>query len=296
MKKLVLALCLLFAFFMFGCKKSDLNNDEIDALNALNECCIVYQEGDNENSVTKNITFALPSNLKVKCDIKISDENLISKEGFVVRGEEDKAVSVTFVVSLNDAKYEKTFNLTIIKLENSGDNGGSGNGDDGGNGSGGQETENGQLASADFTGLEKGATPIIDGWTLDVSNKGAYDTGWLSFRNNKESVETSIFSKQTSVSVNFIYYMNNIGTSGNKSSKIKFSALNENGDVVDEWLSDELNFLNEGEKSANTSYAKTLSANLIGEDIVKVKVEFVKDGGGNIGFSTITVSVNEQHE
>ena len=304
MKKLIFGLCLILTFFICGCQKSDFSKDEIEVLNALNECRIFYQDDDDENNVTKNVSFSLSSNQKVKCDIEVSDENLISKEGRVTRSEEDKIVIIKFIVSLNEVKYEKSFNLTVKKIE---DNSGSGESENGngegekenGQGEGGdsgnnQNQENGELASASFTGLEKGATPIIDGWTLNVSNKGAYDTGWLSLRNDKENIETPTFSKQTSVVVKFVYYMNNIGTTGNKSSKIKFSALNEEDQVVAEWISGELNFLNDGEKSGNTKYAKTLETNLDGEDIVKVKIEFVKDGGGNIGFSTITVNTNEQ--
>ena len=308
MKKLIIALCLFFAFFMLGCKKSDLNNDEIEVLNALNECRIFYQDIDNENSVTKDISFSTPSNSNVKCDIEISDENVVSKAGRINRSNEDKKVNVTFVVYLNDAKYEKTFNLTIIKSEDSASGEENGNGEDNGNnnsgtedngegGEGGennQEEDDGILASADFTGLEKGATPIIDGWTLNVNKKGAYDTGWLSLRNDGEYVISSTFAcKEEAIIVSFKYYMNNIGSTGSSSSKIKFEALDKDDNVVDEFLIPELNQLASVETSGNTKYAKTLNVMMKAEGVVKVKITFVKDGGGNIGFGSIIIEAKK---
>ena len=285
MKKLTIFILFVLSLFLFACKKSDLNDDEVKALNALNKCSIMYQDGDNELSVTKNIIFSKPSD--VDCEIEISNETVIAKNGIVTRQLEDVNVDIKFIVSVNDQKFEKTLKLTVKKLENSqGGGGNSGGGDDP---SGGQ-SENGVLSQADFTGLEQGATPIIKGWTLNVSNKGAYNTGWLSFRNDGEYIVSDVLNCNTgNIKVEFTYYMNNIGKTGNSSSKIKISVLNKDDQEIDFYLSDELNQLGEGEVSGNINYAKTLSTMLSGKGEIKIKVEFVKDGGGNIGFGSVVV-------
>lgn len=285
MKKLTIFILFVLSLFLFACKKSDLNDDEVKALNALDKCSIMYQGDDNELSVTKNIIFSKPSD--IDCEIEISNETVIAKNGIVTRQLEDVNVDIKFIVSVNDQKFEKTFKVTVKKLENSqGGGGNSGGGDDP---SGGQ-SENGVLSQADFTGLEQGATPIIKGWTLNVSNKGAYNTGWLSFRNDGEYIVSDVLNCNTgNIKVDFTYYMNNIGKTGNSSSKIKISVLNKDDQEIDFYLSDELNQLGEGEVSGNINYAKTLSTMLSGKGEIKIKVEFVKDGGGNIGFGSVVV-------
>ena len=288
MKKLIIIALFLLSLFLFGCKKNDLNKDEVDALNALDKCKILYQEGDSEANVTKNVVFTKPDN--ADCVIEISDENVISKQGIVKRQSEDKVVDVKFIVNLNGQTFEKTFKLTVKKIENN--NSGIGDINPGGN-SGSEHTgSQDTLSEATFTGLEAGATPIVEGWTLNVSTKGAYNTGWLSFRNNGEYILSDVLKSKTgNVKVSFTYYMNNIGKTGNSSSKIKISILDKDNNTIDEYLSNELNQLGEGEVSGNINYAKTLAVFLeasIAE--FKVKVEFVKDGGGNIGFGSVAVS------
>ena len=92
MRKLIIFGLFFLSLFLFGCKKNDLNKDEVDALNALDKCKILYQEGDSEANVTKNVVFAKPNN--ADCVIEISDENVISKQGIVKRQSEDKIVDV----------------------------------------------------------------------------------------------------------------------------------------------------------------------------------------------------------
>ena len=131
----------------------------------------------------------------------------------------------------------------------------------------------------------------MEGWTLNVSTKGAYSTGWLSFRNNEEYIISDVLESKTgNIMVDFTYYMNNIGKTGNSSSKIRFSLLDKDNNIIDEYLSNELNQLGEGEVSGNINYAKTLKVMLSGtKSEFKVKIEFVKDGGGNIGFGSVAV-------
>ena len=282
MKKLVICVLFILSLFLLACKNEDLNNDEVDALNALNNCRILYQDGDSESSVTKNITLSKPGD--VKCEIEISNESVISKDGVVTRQADDVSVDVKFIVTVNEEKFEKTFKLTVKKVEN---NNQGNTGDTGDTGNTGEE--GGVLSEADFTGLQQGATPIIEGWTLSVSTKGAYNTGWLSFRNDKENIVSDVLEAKGAIKVTFKYYMNNIGKNGNSSSKIKISVLDKDGKVLDEYLSNELNQLGEGEVSGNTNYAKTITAIFSAKGDIKVKVEFVKDGGGNIGFGYVSV-------
>ena len=287
MRKLIIFGLFFLSLFLFGCKKNDLNKDEVDALNALDKCKILFQDGDSEANVTKNVVFAKPNN--DDCVIEISDENVISKQGIVKRQSEDKIVDVKFTVSLNGQTFEKTFKLTVKKIEN--DNSGIGDNNPEGN-SGGEKTgSQDTLSEATFTGLEAGATPIVEGWTLNVSTKGAYSTGWLSFRNNEEYIISDVLESKTgNIMVDFTYYMNNIGKTGNSSSKIRFILLDKDNNIIDEYLSNELNQLGEGEVSGNINYAKTLKVMLSGtKSEFKVKIEFVKDGGGNIGFGSVAV-------
>ena len=288
MRKLIIFGLFFLSLFLFGCKKNDLNKDEVDALNALDKCKILYQEGDSEANVTKNVVFAKPNN--ADCVIEISDENVISKQGIVKRQSEDKIIDVKFTVSLNGQTFEKTFKLTVKKMEK--DNSGIGDNNPGGNTGSEHTGSEVALSEATFTGLEAGATPIVEGWTLNVSTKGAYSTGWLSFRNDGEYIISDILESKTgNVRVSFTYYMNNIGKTGSSSSKIKISILDKDNNIIDEYLSNELNQLGEGEVSGNINYAKTLAV-LLGTSKAefKVKVEFVKDGGGNIGFGSVAVS------
>ena len=279
MKRLFkLLLVVLFVTFAFGCKNNnveDVSEDEKKVLEVIDKCKIIYGSGDSENSVTQNIGFNVPSSTGVNFKWQSSNLDVIKNNGEVTRQDEDVNVIITVTGTLNIASYNKSFNITVkAKIEEEIDKP--------------QPLEGDCLANADFTGLEKGATPIIDGWTLSVTTKGAYDTGWLSMRNTDEYVITSAFDPQTSVIVSFTYYLQNYGTTKGTSSKIKFIGLNASGSEVSSVLSDELN-VKDG-VLGSIDGAKTITATITGENIVKVKVQFVKDGGGNIGFSNIKIS------
>ncbi len=118
------------------------------------------------------------------------------------------------------------------------------------------------------------------GWNGEVS--GLYNSGWQSFRKNNKYVICDQFEAQTSVDVSMTLYLNN---TGNGSSKIKFEALDAQGNVVDTVTSDDLNGLTVG-----VANATTIKATLKGEGIVQVRVTMVKESGGNIAFSTITIN------
>ena len=139
------------------------------------------------------------------------------------------------------------------------------------------------LVVGTFTDLASNDKTAPEGWTLNVKS-GAYGTGWQSFRNNDEYVKTAAFAAQTEVKVFFKYYLNNLQSAEGKSSKVKIEALNAEDAVVATYTSDELNA-----GAVGTDNAKTISATLTGEGIVSVKITFIKNGGGNIGFSSVIV-------
>ena len=139
------------------------------------------------------------------------------------------------------------------------------------------------LTSANFAGKAKDENVSVDGWTLNAS-KGCYDAvGGVfhsSFRKDKESVTSNTFKAQNSVDVTFHWYLNNQGTG---SSKLKFEGLDASGKVVATYTSEELN-------GATVQQPADMKVTLTGEGIVQVKITFVKSRGGNIGFSTVTIT------
>ncbi len=187
----------------------------------------------------------------------------ITAEGAVtvVRGETDVTVTVSYVVTKGTATSEgHTADITVTAKPS--------------------DTPTVINITGDFMVSTSGDKTAPEGWSLSVG-KGAYGTGWQSFRSNGEYAKSPMFGEQTSVDVSFTYYLNNTGSG---SSKIKFEALDGNGKVVVTVTSDELNAGETGEANA-----KTINATLAGSGITQVKVSFVKASGGNIAFSTITI-------
>ena len=283
---LLVILLIIFSFILFGCKKdeNDINKDEEAILKVIDECKIVYSSEDSSNSIKENITFIDASDTDVTFTWSSSNEDVITKEGIVTRQDKDTDVVITVTALLNDASFSKSFNLKVIAKEkenntSGGDNNQNSNPDN-------NENEN-VIVSAKFDEQIKGNTPIIEGWDLHVAKKGAYDTGWTSFRDNGEYVISAKFEEINSVEVKFVYYLNNVSTNGNKSSKIEFQALDKDGNVLTTYLSNELN--DEQTRSSSKS-PKVIKARLDAENIVSIKVLFKKDGGGNIGFSLIEIS------
>ena len=126
---------------------------------------------------------------------------------------------MTIIVSLNDKSFQKSFNLKVKALEKEEDH----NPKD--DESGENQDVDSLIVSAKFDGQVKGNTPIIDGWDLHAAKKGAYDTGWTSFRDNGEYVISAKFDEIDSVNVRFVYYLNNVSTSGNKSHATTLNKL-----------------------------------------------------------------------
>lgn len=147
--------------------------------------------------------------------------------------------------------------------------------------------------TGDFSTDTKQGSPVtVKGWLNNSAGKGTYDklSGedkfYSSFRKNGESVTSCSFEAQTSVDVTIHWYLNN---TGNGSSKLKFEALDVDGKVVATVTSEELN-------GSTTQKPADLAVTLKGEGIVKIRVTMVKSGGGNIGFSTITIATSKTTE
>ena len=145
--------------------------------------------------------------------------------------------------------------------------------------------EESQLINSSFVKTTNNDTTLPDEWEGTVG--GSYSSPYYqSFRNNNEYIVLKdAFDFPYSFKVSVTYYLNNVGNSGNQSSKLRFIALDSNDDEICSVLSEELNFSPSG-----SSNVRTVSVKLNGDDIKKIKIVFVKDGGGNIAFSTVTVN------
>ena len=263
-KIIKILIIIIFSRFLISCKNK-ISKDEEEVLKLLDECKVITEDKD---SVTCDVLFYSPESDKVTFVWKVDKENVVTKEGAVTRQENDEDVKVTVTASYKDISFSKTFTLKVLKKEKM------------------VNTGEDVMISGKFDNVQTGDKPIIEGWDVSSAKKGAYDTGWTSFRTDGEYVTTALFSSIDKIDVKFIYYLNNVSTNGNKSSKIKIMALDERDNVVDFFLSSELN--DEMIRSSSTN-PKEIMCTLEGNGIVKVKVLFVKDGGGNIGFSLIEV-------
>ncbi len=127
-------------------------------------------------------------------------------------------------------------------------------------------------------------TSAPTGWKASFG--GVYSaTNYQSFRKAGQYVQLTQFEGQDEVKVTFNFYLNNFQT-GTKSSKIKIEAFDANGTVVDTFLSEELNV----EDNLDLKNAKDIVCELKGSvKITSIKVSFVKNGGGNIGFTNVKV-------
>lgn len=145
----------------------------------------------------------------------------------------------------------------------------------------------GALLDASFMCAASGGKEVPEGWQINV-NKGAYGSLWQSFRTGGEYVTSPTFAATAKITVVFTYYLNNVGNSGNASSKIKVTGYNASNAEVASATSEELNVGETG-----TTAAKDVTFNLVAsgsETITSIKIEFVKDGGGNIAFSKVVAT------
>ncbi len=143
-----------------------------------------------------------------------------------------------------------------------------------------------------FIGTASSQKNLSDGWTSDNIGGTYASPFWQSFRNNGEYILSGDFEyEQSAINVAFTCYLNNNGSSGNKSSKIKFEALGADDSVIDVCTSEEINTWKTGVGNYDT-----LIVNLIGEGIAKVKISFIKDGGGNVAFSNVKINSANTYE
>ena len=139
--------------------------------------------------------------------------------------------------------------------------------------------------STSFIGTAKGVTALPEGWTGAPASKGTYDSPfWQSFRSDGDHIISPLFKDQTSVDVKMTIYLNNKGTSAGMSSKLQFDALDKDGVVLGSWTTDELN-------NNTTGYSNPfdIEHTFAFDGIAQIKITFVKDGGGNVGFSTVII-------
>ena len=142
--------------------------------------------------------------------------------------------------------------------------------------------------SYDFTVKATSSTELPEGWTWGkVNSKGAYASLYQSFRNNEESIVSPLFNANGKFTVSFNYYMNNIGSSG--SSKIKFTIYNSEGVEVSSYTSDELNA---GATGADNCHE--IKADFEATGIFYVKIEFVKNKGGNVAFNKVEIVAKQE--
>lgn len=88
------------------------NKDQDIVDEAIEEVIVVFQTGDNANSVTKDITL-MPSVGDLTVTWTSSNTAAIALDGKVVRTFSDVAVTLTAKIVLGSAEATKTFNLTV---------------------------------------------------------------------------------------------------------------------------------------------------------------------------------------
>ncbi|MBO4666498.1 MAG: InlB B-repeat-containing protein, partial [Bacilli bacterium] len=142
-----------------------------------------------------------------------------------------------------------------------------------------------QILTDSFVGTKSSSKVLPENWSGSVG--GTYGTNfWQSFRDVNQYIQSPEFGEaQSGVIVTFNYFLNNYGSSGNKSTKLQFIALDSLDNPILTVLSSELNVNETG-----IANAKTLIISLSATGIKKIKIVMIKDGGGNIAFSTVTVN------
>lgn len=116
-KGLVFFILLVFSIIIVSCVPKNTLFEQV-----FNETLIIYQDGDNENHVTKDVTLITTSEAVKTASLtwKSSDDQVIKIEGNtgkVTRGVDDLQVTLTVTVTINKETKTKDFLLTVIKIE-----------------------------------------------------------------------------------------------------------------------------------------------------------------------------------
>lgn len=110
MKRLFIFLCFIFVLGLFACEKSeDLNKIISDGLNTIT----ISKEVTEDINLQKEINY---QGYAIKLEWS-SDNEALSKDGKVTRGTEDVSCHLTVKGTINDKSGEKTFDVTIKKVE-----------------------------------------------------------------------------------------------------------------------------------------------------------------------------------
>ena len=141
MKKIfgkVLVLLLIVLGLFSACDFLPTKSDMDVVLDTLNEISIVYQEGEDANTVTGDITLPMQFAL-AKVSWKSNNEDVITSEGKVTQGEYNVDVVLTVTVTKGEETLSKSFNITVVGTSGIYDPNSQGNGgNSGNNGEGGE--------------------------------------------------------------------------------------------------------------------------------------------------------------
>src|SRR5690554_3688786 len=105
---------LLIAFFLVACQ-----NDKLDTELIESKLANIYQEGDSQNSVTKDLNLVTEiegfENLEITWTSSNTSVTIDGNKGIVKRIQFDVNVTLTAIVTLKDVEYKFTFQITVLK-------------------------------------------------------------------------------------------------------------------------------------------------------------------------------------
>src|SRR5690554_2865450 len=105
---------LLIAFFLVACQ-----NDKLDTELIESKLANIYQEGDSQNSVTKDLNLVTEiegfENLEITWTSSNTSVTIDGNKGIVKRIQFDVNVTLTAIVTLKDVEYKFTFPIVVLK-------------------------------------------------------------------------------------------------------------------------------------------------------------------------------------
>src|SRR5690554_3180193 len=105
---------LLIAFFLVACQ-----NDKLDTELIESKLANIYQEGDSQNSVTKDLNLVTEiegfENLEITWTSSNTSVTIDGNKGIVKRIQFDVNVTLTAIVTLKDVEYKFTFRIVVLK-------------------------------------------------------------------------------------------------------------------------------------------------------------------------------------
>ena len=105
---------LLIAFFLVACQ-----NDKLDTELIESKLANIYQEGDSQNSVTKDLNLVTEiegfENLEITWTSSNTSVTIDGNKGIIKRIQFDVNVTLTAIVTLKDVEYKFTFPIVVLK-------------------------------------------------------------------------------------------------------------------------------------------------------------------------------------